>query len=238
MAEKLHSADTRARSAERAPSRARARGTAAASPPERATSDITSQFNFFFAELRSAVKRPDSLTVGVAGPFDPIGIPDDVNATHAALALKPDSVSVKEIERCLKIVTDLSEKRKDDMLETITEAITAERDAHIQAKLAEHDEVMHALMRARDEENAAKIAELIKTIEGRIALTRPPVRSAGFNEGGETIGGGIAATGGAVALPQFQAGIGVDATISLQFFGDVVNSKEKAKLHSLSPEPS
>ena len=201
MSEKFHSADTRTRSAERALSGARTRGTAAASPPERATSDLTSQFNFLLAELRPAVKRPDSLTVGVAGPFDPIGIPGDVNATHAALALKPDSVAVKDIERCLKIVTDLSEKRKDDMLETITEAITAERDAHIQAKLAEHDEVMHALVRARDEENAAEIAELIKTIEDHVALTRPPVRSAGLNGGGaaDSIGEGIAATGGAVA---------------------------------------
>ncbi len=40
------------------------------------------------------------------------------------------------------------------MLETITVAMTAERDAHIRAKLAEHEEAMHALMKARDEENA------------------------------------------------------------------------------------
>ena len=68
MAEKSHSAETRTRSA------------------ERATSGLTSQFNFFFIELTSAVKRPNSLTVGVAGPFNPIDIPDDVKATHAALA--------------------------------------------------------------------------------------------------------------------------------------------------------
>ncbi len=67
---------------------------------ESATSPI-SQFNFFFAELSSAVKRPDSLTVGVAGPFDPVDIPDDVKTTHTALASNPDSVLVKEIERCL-----------------------------------------------------------------------------------------------------------------------------------------
>ncbi len=61
------------------------------------------------------------------------------------------------------------------MLETITVAMNAERDAHIRAKLAEHGEAMHALMRARDEENAAlmrardedttKIAELVKTLK-------------------------------------------------------------------------
>jgi hypothetical protein len=111
---------------------------------ERAASSLTSQFNFFFAELNSAIKRPDLLTVGVAGPFDPIDIPDDVKATHDALASKPDSASVKEIERCLqkKLVTDLSAKRKDDMLETITTvAMTAERDAPIKAKLAERSYV-------------------------------------------------------------------------------------------------
>ncbi len=112
---------------------------------------MTSQFNFFFTELNSAVKRPDALTVGVAGPFDPIYIPDDVKATHVALASKPDSVSVKEIERCLKIVTDLSAKRKEDMLVTITVAMTAERDAHIAAKLAEREKAMYALMQSRDE---------------------------------------------------------------------------------------
>jgi hypothetical protein len=72
---------------------------------ERATS-LTSQFNSFFVELTSAVRRPDSLTIGVAGPFDPIDIPDDVKTTHAALALNPDSVSVKEIKRCLQLVTE------------------------------------------------------------------------------------------------------------------------------------
>jgi hypothetical protein len=55
----------------------------------------TSQFNFFFTELNYAAKRPDSLTVGVAGLFDPIDIPDDAKATHVALASKPDSAPVK-----------------------------------------------------------------------------------------------------------------------------------------------
>ena len=109
--------NTRARSAERAhlsaagPSAA----TATTASRERATIDLTSQFNFFVEELRSAVKRPDSITVCVAGPFDPIGIPDDVNKTHAALLLQPDAVSIDELGRCLKVVTDLSKKRKDDM---------------------------------------------------------------------------------------------------------------------------
>ncbi len=62
---------------------------------ERATG-LTSQFNFFFAEVSSAVKRPDSLTVGVAGPLDPIDIPDDVKTTHTTLASNPDSISVKK----------------------------------------------------------------------------------------------------------------------------------------------
>ena len=140
--------NTRARSAERANlSAAQPSGTTAAR--ERATIDLTSQFNFFFAELRSAVKRPDSLTVGVAGPFDPIGIPDDVNETHAALMSQPNAVSIEELERCLKVVTDLSKKRKDDMLKTITEAITTERDAHIQTKLAEYEKAMYARRRKR-----------------------------------------------------------------------------------------
>ncbi len=127
--------NTRARSAERANlSAAQPSGTTAAR--ERATIDLTSQFNFFFAELRSAVKRPDSLTVGVAGPFDPIGIPDDVNETHAALMSQPNAVSIEELERCLKVVTDLSKKRKDGMLKTITETVNAERDAYVRTKLA------------------------------------------------------------------------------------------------------
>ena len=59
--------NTRARSAERAHlSAAGPSGTTASR--ERATIDLTSQFNFFFEELRSAVKRPDSLTVGADGP--------------------------------------------------------------------------------------------------------------------------------------------------------------------------
>ncbi len=91
------------------------------------------------------------MTVGVAGPFDPIDIPDDVKTTHAALASNLDSVSVKKTERCLKLVTELSKKRKDDMLKTITVAMNAERDAHIRAKLAEHEEAMHALLQVRDE---------------------------------------------------------------------------------------
>ncbi len=62
--------------------------------PERAIG-LASQFNFIFAELSSAAKRPASLTVGVSGPFDPIEIPDDVKAVHAALASKQDSVPVK-----------------------------------------------------------------------------------------------------------------------------------------------
>ncbi len=136
--------NTRARSADCAERAAGLSGTTAAR--ERTTVDLTSQFNFFFAELRSAVKRPDSLTVSVAGPFDPIDIPDDVNKTHAALRSQPDAVSTKEIQRCLKIVTDLSKKRKDDMLKTITETVNAERDAYLRAKLAEHEDAMHAMM--------------------------------------------------------------------------------------------
>ena len=138
------------------------------------------------------------------------------------------------------------------MLETITVAMTAERDAHIQAKLAEHEEAMHALMRAhdegnaalmraRDEENAAEIAELVKTFEGQVALIRSPVRSAGLNEGGaaDSLGEGIVVTGSAVASPQLQAYIGVVAeNLSLKFIGDAVNSKDEAKLNPLSPEPS
>jgi hypothetical protein len=245
--------NTRARSAERSTfSDAQSCETTAAR--ERTTIGLTSQFNFFFAELRSAVKRPDSLTVGVAGPFDPIGIPDDVNETHAALVSQPDAVSIEEVERCLKVVTDLSKKRKNDMLKTITEAITTERDAHIQTKLAEYEEAMHARMQARDAENgtlharmqardaenAAKIAELVKTLEGQIAHTRSPARSAGLNDGGaaDSFGDGIAATGGVVASPQFQADIGVDATIYLQFTGGALNSKDEAKLNALPTEPS
>ena len=45
------------------------------------------------------------------------------------------------------------------MLETITVAMTAERDAHIQAKLAEQEEAMHAMMQARDEEYAATLMQ-------------------------------------------------------------------------------
>ncbi len=64
---------------------------------------LTSQFNSFFVELTSVVKRPDSLTVGVAGPFDPIDIPGDVKTSHAALASNSDSVPVKLVtEHCLK----------------------------------------------------------------------------------------------------------------------------------------
>ena len=43
--------------------------------------------------------------------------------------------------------------------------------------------------------------------------------------------------GGAVVSLQVQADTGVDATISLQFIGNAVNSSE-AKLHSIFPEPS
>ncbi len=123
---------------------------------ERATSFI-SQIDSLFAEHTTAVRRPDSLTVCVAGPFDPINIPDDINATHAALASNPDSVPVKEIERCLKLLTDLSKRRKDDVLEAITVAVNAERDAYVRAKLAEHDEAMHAMMQVRNEEYAARM---------------------------------------------------------------------------------
>ena len=77
---------------------------------------LAPQFNLIFAELSSAAKRPASLTVGVAGPFDPIEIADDVKAAHAALVSKPDSASVQEIERCLKIATDMSAQRKQNML--------------------------------------------------------------------------------------------------------------------------
>jgi hypothetical protein len=179
--------NTRARSTERAnlsearprgtTSEARPRGKTAASPPERATIDITSQFNFFFAELRFAVKRPDSLTVGIAGPsFDLISIFDDVNETHAALMSQADAVSIEEIERCLKIVTELSKMRKGNMLETITVAVNAERDAYVRAKLAEHDEAMRAMlhvrdeeyaarMRARDAENVAKLLSMLKLLK-------------------------------------------------------------------------
>ncbi len=117
---------------------------------ERASSYIL-QINSLYTELKQAVRRPDSLTVGVAGPFDPINIPDDINATHAALASNPDSVPVKEIERCLKLLTDLSKQRTDDVLEAITVAVNAERDAYVRAKLAEQDEVTHAMLQARDE---------------------------------------------------------------------------------------
>ena len=126
-------AETRTRSAERA-------------------SNFISQINSLYAELKQPVRRPDSLTVGVAGPFDPINIPDDINATHAALASNPDSVPVKEIERCLKFLTDLSKQRKDDVLEAITVAVNAERDAYVRAKLAERYEAMHAMLQVRDEE--------------------------------------------------------------------------------------
>ena len=74
------------------------------------------------------------------------------------------------------------------MLETITVAMNAEQDARIRAKLAAHEKAMNALlqvrdeeyatrMRARDEENTVKIAELDKKFEGQIALTRFPARS-------------------------------------------------------------
>ena len=81
-----------------------------ASSKDRVTS-LVSQLNLLFKDLNSVVQRPDSLRVGVAGPFDPIQIPDDVKATHATLASQQDSLSVKEIERCIKILTDLSSKR-------------------------------------------------------------------------------------------------------------------------------
>ncbi len=67
--------------------------------------------------------------MGVAGPFDPIDIPGDIQAIHFTPASKLDSVSIIKIERCLKIVTDFSAKRKEDMIETITVAMSAERDA-------------------------------------------------------------------------------------------------------------
>ncbi len=129
--------------------------------PERAIG-LASQFNFIFAELSSAAKRPASLTVGVSGPFDPIEIADDVKAVHAALASKPDSAPVKEIERCLKIVTQMSAQRKEDMFEVIAAAMAVERDAQIAAKIAERDAAMTAQMKARGDENAAKIADIIK----------------------------------------------------------------------------
>jgi hypothetical protein len=47
---------------------------------------------------------------------------------------------------------------------------------------------------------------------------------------------GIEATGCAVVLLQVQADTDVDATISLQFIGNAVNSKE-AKTHYIFPEP-
>jgi hypothetical protein len=119
---------------------------------------LASQFNLIFAELSSAAKRPASLTVGVAGPFDPIEIADDVKAVHAALASKPDSVPVQEIERCLKIVTDMSAQRLVVMLEAIAAAMAVERDAQIAEKIAERDAAMIAQIKARDEEHAAKIA--------------------------------------------------------------------------------
>ena len=216
---------------------------------ERASSYI-SQINSLYAELKTAVRRPDSLTVAVAGPFDPINIPDDINATHAAIAPNPDSVPVKDFERCLKLLTDLSKQRKNDVLEAITLAVNAERDAYVRAKLAEHDEAMHAMMQVRDEEyaarmqardaDAAKMAELLKTLEGQIAHTRSLARPAGLNDGGaaDSFRDGIGATGGVVASPQFQADIGVEATISLQFIGGAVNSKDEAKLNALPTEPS
>ncbi len=134
--------NTRARSAERANLSAEgpSAATATTASRERTTVDLTSKFNFFVEKLRSAVERPDSITVDVAGPFDPIGIPDDVNETHAALISHPDSVSIEELGRCLKVVTDLSKKRKDDMLKTIAETVNAERDAYLRAKFAESDE--------------------------------------------------------------------------------------------------
>ncbi len=49
---------------------------------ERASSYIL-QINSLYMELTQA------------GPFDPINIPDDITATHAALASNPDSVPVK-----------------------------------------------------------------------------------------------------------------------------------------------
>ncbi len=84
-------AETRTRSAERA-------------------GNLTLQFNFVIAKFNSAVKRPESVTEGVAGPFDPIDIPDDVKATHVALASNPDSVSVQRIRTLPKISNRIEQK--------------------------------------------------------------------------------------------------------------------------------
>ena len=43
---------------------------------------LASQFNLIFAELSSAAKRPASLTVGVAGPFDPIEMNDLISSLY------------------------------------------------------------------------------------------------------------------------------------------------------------
>jgi hypothetical protein len=129
---------------------------------------LASQFNLFFVELRSPAQRPASVPAVLAGPFDAVDVPDDVIATHVALASKPDSVPIDEIERCLQIVTDLSALRKNDMHEAISAAVHAERDAHFASKLAEQNAALQA-----------KIADL------ESALTRSPVRPAGPNDGAE-----------------------------------------------------
>jgi hypothetical protein len=67
---------------------------------------LASHINLIFVELRSPAQRPASVPAVLAGPFDAVDVPDDVIATHVALASKPDSVSIDEIERCLQIVTD------------------------------------------------------------------------------------------------------------------------------------
>jgi hypothetical protein len=102
------------------------------------------------------------------------------------------------------------------------------------------DEEYAARMRARDAENAAKMAELVKTLDIQIAHTRSLARPAGLNDGGaaDSFRDGIGATGGVVASPQFQADIGVEATISLQVTGSAINSKDEAKLNALPTEPS
>jgi len=232
-----------------------------ASSKDRITS-LVPQFNLVFRELSSVVQRPDSLRVGVAGPFDPIEIPDDVKATHATLASQPDSVSVKEIERCIKILTNLSSKRKIDILDTMAAAINADSDARIAAQFAEREEAFAAQMRARDAEyaanmqardaeyaanmkardaeSAAKFDELIKNFEASQS-SRALIRSAGSNGGSaaDPTANGGASAGSIADSFQLQAEIGKLASgISLQFIGEMVNSKDEAKLNSLSTIPS
>ena len=99
--------------------------------------ELAAHFRIVFDELRTAVNRP--FATGLSGIFDPIELPVDVTALHDALAADPDSVSPVELDRCVKIVTEMSSKRKMDMFAEISAAMAAERDAQLAAMLAERD---------------------------------------------------------------------------------------------------